>query len=309
MNTRTLIFSLLMAGFILPTVLCAQAENREADQKAIQDSIVGYVAALNKGDAVAAATFWSENGVWMAPDGKEILGRQAIAEHMSATFSADTMPKIELLDVRVRFIAANVATEEGHVVMTSPGEAPQKASYISIHVKTDQGWKLDSVRETVIADTLSNYHYLAELEWMVGTWREQTDDVTVETTCEWTSNQNFLLRTFKMTRGGEVELEGTQVVGWDALQQRIRSWVFDSDGGFGSGLWRREGSTWIIDASFQTADGVLGSSENRFTLLDNNRFSYDSTQRMLGGEPQPDIQGLDILRVIDDAATTEEAND
>ena len=287
----------ILLGLTFQALLQAQETNTDADKKAVKDAIVGYVNAVNSRDAGAAASFWSDTGVWIGPDGKEIKGSQAIQQHMTEMFAAGQMPSIELMDVQVRFIAPNVATEEGHVVVTSPNTAPQKASYISIHVKTDKGWKLDSVRETVIADSTGNYLYLRELEWMIGTWRDQSDEVTVETNCEWTANRNFMLRTFQVKRGEDVEMEGTQVVGWDADRQQIRSWVFDSDGGFGTGFWTKDGTSWVIDARFQAADGAQGSSVNRFTQLDENRFSYDSVNRVLGGESQDDVEGLVISRV------------
>ena len=284
--------------------LCAQESNSAADQEAVKQAIIGYVNAINSKDAKAASSCWSDTGVWIGPDGMEITGRAAIEKHMAELFAAGQMPSIELVDVHVRFIAPNVATEEGHVIVTNPNAAPHKASYISIHVRTDDGWKLDSVRETLIADDIGNHIYLRELDWMIGTWKDESGDYTVETTCEWTANRNFILRTFQVIEGDVTHMEGTQIVGWDGDRKQIRSWVFDSDGGFGTGYWTRNGSSWVVDARFQTADGTQGSSVNQFTLLDKNRFSYTSADRVLGTERQPDIAGVIINRVQENATSS-----
>lgn len=277
--------------------LRAQETNTDAEKQAVKNAIVTYINAINSKDAAAASACWSDTGVWIGPDGVELTGKAAIQKHMTELFAAGLMPSVELRDVHVRFIAPNVATEEGHIVVTNPNGSTHKASYISIHVKTANGWKLDSVRETLIADDIGNQVYLQELEWMIGTWRDQSDQFTVETTCEWTANKNFMLRTFHVAAGDETHMEGTQIVGWDADRKQIRSWVFDSDGGFGTGYWTRNGSSWVIDARFQTADGTQGSSVNRFNKLDNNRFSYDSADRVLGTERQPDVEGVIVNRV------------
>ena len=61
----------------------------------------------------------------------------------------------------------------------------------------------------------------------------------VRTVCEWVANKNFLSRRYTVSRKDKVELQGTQIVGWDANQKRIRSWFFDSDCSFGGGETER----------------------------------------------------------------------
>lgn len=285
----------LLALLLFPADLRAQETVTDEDEKAIEAAIVGYVTAMNEGDAAAAAAHWSDTGVWIDPWGAEVVGAAAIEEHLTKMFAGGNIPQIELLDVNVRFIAPNVATEEGNVILSRTGEVPHRTNYISVHVKTDAGWKLDSVRETVQPD-VSNHAYLQELEWMIGDWVDREGDVTIETTCDWTSNQNFMLRTFKAMNGDVVEVEGTQIVGWDASKQQIRSWVFDSDGGFGSGLWKREGSTWLVEAKFQTAEGLQGSKVSQLTYVDKDTFTFASTDQMLDGEKLPDVGPFSISR-------------
>ena len=45
------------------------------------------------------------------------------------------------------------------------------------------------------------------------------------------------------------DLEGTQVIGWDPAAGTIRSWMFDSDGGFGEGTWSKKDNSWIVKFS------------------------------------------------------------
>ena len=61
--------------------------------------------------------------------------------------------------------------------------------------------------------------------------------------------QNFLLRSFDVRVKGKPALTGTQRIGWDPLTKQIKSWVFDSTGGYGEGLWMRQGDQWVIKAT------------------------------------------------------------
>ena len=78
---------------------------------------------------------------------------------------------------------------------------------------------------------------------MVGKWidKDATDNVDVETDCNWTKNKNFLTRAYKVTIGDHIDMSGMQIVGWDPAAKTIRSWTFDSNGGFAKPFGRTKG--------------------------------------------------------------------
>ena len=176
------------------------------------------------------------------------------------------------------------------------GEAPSETSYIAVHVKEKNKWKLESVRETLVATAPSNYEYLQELEWMVGTWVDGDDNSKIETTCDWTKNKNFMTRSFSVHLEGRLEMQGTQVIGWDASRQQVRSWLFDSAGGFGEAVWTRDGDKYIIKSSQVLQDGARASSINIITRIDNNSFTWQSTGREIDGELQASIGPVTVVR-------------
>ena len=45
------------------------------------------------------------------------------------------------------------------------------------------------------------------------------------------------------------------MIGKDNAEGVIRSWVFQSDGGFGGGVWTRDGKKWSVDVHGVRADG------------------------------------------------------
>ena len=110
-------------------------------------AIASYVDAFNQGDATAVAAHWSESGEWIDPAGTLIQGRNAILAEMKTYFAGDKKPRIELLDLSVRFLAPNVAVEEGTALVTRAGEVASKSGYLAIHVRENGKWQLSSVRE------------------------------------------------------------------------------------------------------------------------------------------------------------------
>ena len=155
---------------------------------------------------------------------------------------------------------------------------------------------LESVRETDLPAAPSNYDYLKPLEWMVGEWVDEDEEGRVETRVEWTKNKNFLMRSFNVQIEGRIELEGTQVIGWDAAEGRIRSWVFDSDGGFGQSTWTQEGDRWISNVKATLPDGRTAASVYIMTKLDDDSFTWKSVSREVGGEILPNVDPVTVVR-------------
>ena len=52
----------------------------------------------------------------------------------------------------------------------------------------------------------------------------------------WSENQGFLVSHFTTTFKNIAIGGGTQWIGWDPRDQQLRSWTFDTDGGFGDQL-------------------------------------------------------------------------
>ena len=129
---------------------------------------------------------------------------------------------------------------------------------------------------------------------MVGTWVDAGEDATIVTDCSWTKNRKFLKRSFKVKIDEEVTLEGDQFVGWDPLAGQIRSWTFDSEGGIGEGLWIQDGNRWLVKASFVLADGARASALNVYTYVDADTIRWQSTNREIAGELQPNIPEVTV---------------
>jgi hypothetical protein len=79
-------------------------------------------------------------------------------------------------------------------------------------------------------------------------------------------------------------------IGWDPANETIRSWVFDSLGGFGEGSWRRDGNRWTVESTGVLPDGRTGSSTDVWEFVDENSYVWRSTDREIDGQPMADAE-------------------
>jgi uncharacterized protein (TIGR02246 family) len=285
---------------LLVLAVCTQAAEKKsdgaADQKAIRAAIESYVKAYNRGDAKAVAAHWGESAEWTSPSGERFQGRQAIEKEMEDLFAKNKGVRIEVLHPSIRIVSSDVAMEEGTVRVIRPGEAPDDSTYLAIHLKKDGQWKLDSVHETSIPETPAASPQLQDLAWLVGEWGDQSPDAAVAANVTWTKNKTFLSYGFKASAPGMDDLEGTQIIGWDPAAGTIRSWMFDSDGGFGEGTWSKKGDSWVVKFSQVLPDGRKASATNIYTPIDANTFTWKSIGRKVGKDFLPNVEEVKIVR-------------
>ncbi|WP_158545390.1 YybH family protein [Bremerella cremea] len=268
------------------------------DEIAIFQAIDSYTAAFNKGDAQALADHWTDDGEYVSPDGKVLKGKDALVKDYLSYFQETPGAKLEVRDTHVKMISPRVATETGVAVVMVADQDPSETTYEAIHVKTPAGWRIDSIKEVVAPlPAPTHYQQLQGLEWMIGTWVDNAEEnASVETTGRWTTNRNFLVRTFRVFIQDQVDFEGTQVIGWDPSLGVIRSWTFDSDGGFAAGRWSQSGNRWTVQSLSILPDGRQASSTNIYDLIDENTVEFHSIGRQVAGELLPNIETLTIIR-------------
>ena len=109
-------------------------------------------------------------------------------------------------------------------------------------------------------------------------------------TCRWAENKAFLLMEYTVQRAGADPLTVNQRVGWDPHNGLVRSWVFDSQGGFGEGFWERAGKVWTVGSSGILPDGGTGEATNTYEFKDENSFVWRATDREVDGQPLADAE-------------------
>ena len=193
-----------------------------------------------------------------------------------------------------------MAVEEGTARVHSRGEPPTDTNYLAIHIKQDGKWLLESVRETAVSASTPGptaaHQQLQRLGWLIGSWVDQDDQARIETTADWSSNGNFIERVFTVSIGDRIEVSGQQLIGWDADAGVIRSWVFDSHGGFGEGTWSGDGDRWIVKTRHQFHDGRRASAIRVLTPVDANHFTLEVVGREIDGQFLPNIDTVSVVR-------------
>lgn len=275
----------------------ADTQKPVADELAIRKALESYVDAFNRGDAAAAASHWSRDGEYVAPSsGKRLKGPDKIRPGLEAFFAENKGLKVKAASFDIQLQSANRAVEKGVAVFERPDEPEEQFLYTAALVKEDGAWKLQKVEEEPSAVPLATIAQLGQLEWLIGDWVDHDDSGSVETTFRWAKDYAFINGTFRVTVGDSVDLEGTQVIGWDPVTKKIRSWIFDSKAGYGEGEWSRAGDTWTVKVNSTLGTGEKASSMNIYTYVDPNSFTWQSVSREVDGELLPDIDEVTVVR-------------
>ncbi len=268
-----------------------------AEDQAIAELVVAFTKAFNAGDAAAAAATYTENALVVDEAGERTEGREAIKAQLARAFADSPGTTIVIKADALRFLGPETALEEGRTIITPPGTGavPETTRFTVVYVKRDGKWLQSAVRDEIEHD-LTPHDRLKELEWLVGDWINESQDAVVQTTCKWTDDGNFLVRDFTMKTLGQPVLSGTQRIGWDPVRHQFKTWIFDSEGGFGEGYWTRSGDQWVIKAEGVRQDGKHASATNIITRLGKDRASWQSTARTIGGSAVPGIDEFTIVR-------------
>lgn len=284
--------------FIMLILLITSCNMQDSsDEKAIRDKVKAYQTAFNEKKAAELASMWMEDAEYVNPvTGEEVNGRVAIQKHFEEKFQKSEVPKLSLHVDSITFPKPNQALEIGSAIIKKPDQSTIKIAYKVLYEKVKGEWLISEVREVEDAQAPSHYEHLKELEWLIGSWIDEDEDTTVTTTYEWDRYKNFLLQHFTVAVEGKFQVEGKQIIGWDPLQKKIRSWIFDSDGGFGEAKWSKKGSSWIAETTQILDDGRKASATHIFTPINTESYKWESVERDVDGELLPDIEPVTIVR-------------
>ena len=266
----------------------AMLTRRPEDEQALHSIADAYARAYNAGDARSLATLFTDDAEMIDEDGEHLRGRPMIEEVFRSMFKERPGATIKISPASLRFLGPDVAQEEGQTLVKAAGsQAPTTRHYTVLYLKQGNRWMYSSVREEQ-SKGLTHHQRLQELAWLVGDWLDESPDSVVRTTCRWTEDQNFLLRDFTVHVQGKPVMTVTERIGWDPSTRQIKSWVFDSEGGHGSGLWSRNGNEWVIKSTGILPDGRTATATHVLTRLSPQSARWSSIERTVGDQVVPD---------------------
>lgn len=273
------------------------------------DSAQRFLDAYAARDTKALGELFTENAEFLDELGVRSIGREAIVERFQQAFDESPEALLESVQIQdVRYIGDSVAVEEGTVLASLSADAPRVENrYAAIHHKGDDGvWRIAILKDFPRRD-LGREEQLAQLNWMIGDWVNEDSQNRVHTSCRPSPDGNFLLREFNVLTNDGREMSGTQRIGWDPIHKKLRSWTFDSEGGFFSGFWNKTADGWLMTSSGVNAAGETVTSTAIYRIIDSEMLIWQFENLIIGDEVIGAGQPITMVRrppspAIDEAA-------
>lgn len=275
---------------IAPETPKTPATPNDAEVAAIRAADGRLAQAFSAGKADEMAAIFHPQAEFVDEEGVAYQGRPAIQELLTKYFTKFPGVKVTVEVDSIR-VAGPVALEEGvRTTVTKDETAGARIFYSAVWTKVGNDWQIVSLRDSADDSELSPHDLLEPLAFLVGDWVNEGNDAVVRITYRWSEDQNFLLGDFHVTRAGAVVMHSTQRIGWDPLTGKVRSWMFDSDGGFGEGHWTHVDGSWVIKSTAVLPDGQTGSATITMTPQGKDRYVLKGSDRFAGDERADDFE-------------------
>jgi uncharacterized protein (TIGR02246 family) len=294
---RTWIPTIVAAALVTcATLVLTAADNDKpasAEEQALRSACASYVEAVNAGNIDAVVAYWADDADYMTESGEKIEGRAALKKMFDEHLQTMKGKKFTFEVKSVRMIAPGIALEDG--VATVAGDDADETlpgtRYSAVWKRDGDKWLINSVRDLGEAPAKpERASPLKDLQWIVGDWHSESADVEVQLNCAMALENSFLKQKYDVKPKSGEAFTVVTMIGWDPTNEQIRSWYFDSKGGFGDGFWTRDGNTWSISSTGAIADGRLGTATNVWKFVDENTIVWQSKNRQLEGVPMPDSE-------------------
>jgi uncharacterized protein (TIGR02246 family) len=269
----------------------AKGRPTEAEQ-AVRSAADAYRQALDKQDVEAIVGFWTPEADYVDQLGRvyKIHSGLSQAKKLSqeAQHIAHLAPKTET--VGIRLVTPDVAIEDGSFerIGQLAGPAPQ-GRYTAVWVKRDGRWLIDGVRETPVHVEDSS-DAIDDLGWLIGDWVAEGPHAAAEISCTWGKDESYIVTQLKLRPEVGEPFSATQVIGWDPSTQKIRSFMFDSRGGFNEGVWINEGDAWVVRSTESHPNGKRTNSMKIYSRVDENTAIWESIDDEVAGQPGAELR-------------------
>jgi uncharacterized protein (TIGR02246 family) len=260
-------------------------------EKAVAREAEATAKAFNAADAAALGGLFLESGELVDEQGVVHTGRPAITELFKEFFAKFPQAVLEMQPTSVRPVGESLAVEEGERRITaSAGAAVAQVHYVVVRSKQGDRWPIASYHEFADDPLPTPREILQSAAWLVGDWVDESPEGRTAITFRWSDDNNFLLGDYEMTGPDGSASRSTQRIGWDPVSGQLRSWTFDSDGGFSVGEWNAVEEGWAVKSEATMPDGTTGSATMTIAPKDADHFIVRATDRIVGGVEEPDFE-------------------
>jgi uncharacterized protein (TIGR02246 family) len=288
---RHALLGLVLLGFaVAPVAAQSDAAQTATDSAAIRAGDERLVKAFNGGKADEVAAMFLPQGELIDEEGTVHTGREQIKELLTKFFAKFPGVKLAVEIDSVRVIGPVAIVEGTRYTSTKDDQDQAQVRFVSVRTKVGNEWPIASLRDISDEPLPTPGEQLQVLAWLVGDWVNESTDSAVKISYRWSEDKNFLLGDFNITRGGSPVMKSTQRIGWDPLAGKVRSWMFDSDGGYADGNWSFVEDAWVIKSTAVMPDGLTGSATITITPKDSNSYLMKGTERIVGDARDDDFE-------------------
>ncbi|MFZ4483453.1 MAG: YybH family protein [Chthoniobacterales bacterium] len=280
------VLGLAVAGLIGSTALAAEAN--DSAKAAIAKVGQAFAKAFEAGDAQGVAAAWTPDGEYTDLDGVTFRGRADIQNLFERVFASTPGRTISIESESLTFPAPGVALESGvTTVAGQAGPSPSRARFANVFVEQNGQWLIASVHDSpfVAPDRSQELGPLAPL---LGVWTAdlgEGQEIRVEAAPNATGNFVLLERT--VFQNGQPVGGGTEWIAWDAANKSIRSWSFESDGGFSESDWKSEGHALVVSTRATLRNGSKVEEVQKLSGAEDGLLVFEAVSLSLDGAKQP----------------------
>lgn len=298
---RTRYFLLLTAAMLFASSALAQVrpvpnpavDVQAQDRIAIRSTLEGFAKTFAGRDSKTLSAYWTAQGEYRRGDGAAIQGRAGLEKAFQAFFDKTPEVSAEVQSEALRFLSRDTAIDEGFVnVRRGPTEPATRARYSALLVRDDGRWRIAQLVETEFRGVSIN-----DLAWLIGEWRSVSGSgAEISTTYSWSASRKFIRVEFSIKEKA-LAISGSQMIGVSPITGQLHSWTFEADGGVGEADWTRDGDHWALEAGGTLVDGRHLTETNVLRRINDDTFTWQSTNRLLDDEELADLPPVKVTRV------------
>lgn len=285
--------SMILAIALLPAL--GYAEEPTAGELAAK-CVQNYTETWHKHDAKAIAAMYTEDARYEDENGEVTQGRAAIEERATESQAAMKDANLTVDLESARLLGKDVLLIRGSTTLRQDGEESY-SSFSATLTRSGENWLIADIEEKSLEATTVGEDELAKLSGLVGTWRPEGEDAKFESTVKMSLNGSFLTRKTKSLGEDEDGFTSVEIIGYDPVNDCLKSWFFDSEGGFGEGFWREDEDKWVVHRKVTMPDGGTFSSEYHVSWEDDDHLIVETVSKSLNGQVLPNTEPFKISRV------------
>lgn len=274
-----------------------EGQDRADDRRAIRNLVRKLQRAYNAHTPQEVRGCFLPAGQWVDETASSLRGAAAIEEACVSLFDREPRTHLSADIEGIWFLGDDLALVQVHALATSaPGQREVHDRISLVCQRTAAGvWEI-AVLYDQAGDEGDHQSRLEPLAWILGDWIDESPREAARVHFAWSPGGNSLVGRFHLQIGDQYRGAGEERIGWDPVRKRIRSWIFDADGGYLEGDWHRSGDRWIVKYTGATAAGEVRSSTHELTPIDADHWKWNARDRVIGDVLQPDIADVTVVR-------------